>query len=107
MRDEKSAEGGTLVGSGRSDRSIGRPSSLIAHPSSLIDYPVTMPDQPTWNDVLSSDMGGFTRPMTVHLPIHPLHSPDFIHVSPALHVCRRRVVLGMDAEDTETCREVA
>src|SRR5687767_3132199 len=70
-------------------------------------YHVTMPDQPTWNDLLSSDVGGFTRPLTVHLPIHPLHSPDFIHVSPALHVCRRRVVPEMDAEDFARCREVA
>src|ERR1043166_820232 len=60
----------------------------------------------TWCELLAENWGGHIPPMTVHLPIHPAYSPDFIHVDAALNVCRRRVAPHLDAEDETTYRAV-
>lgn len=44
-----------------------------------------------WASILADEGEGYTPPLTVHLPIQPVHSPDFIHVDCALNVCRKRV----------------
>lgn len=53
----------------------------------------------TWNELLAADWGGYQPPLTVHLPIQPLHSPDFIHVDAGLNVCRRRVYPNLSNSD--------
>jgi hypothetical protein len=45
----------------------------------------------SWREILSECGLKMQPPVTVHLPIQPLHSPDLIHVDAALNVCRRRV----------------
>jgi|GEM_PF-559964 len=45
----------------------------------------------TWESILSDRDRRCRPPLTVHLPIQPLHSRDLIHVDCALNVCRRRV----------------
>ena len=45
-------------------------------------------------------------PLTVHLPIQPIHSRDFIHVDCALNVCRRRV-FPRSATSTDPGRKAA
>lgn len=45
----------------------------------------------SWASILADKGEGYTPPFTVHLPIQPVHSPDFIHVDAALNVCRKRV----------------
>ena len=54
---------------------------------------------PTWNELLADDLGGYSPPLTVHLPIQPLHSPDFIHVDAGLNACRRRVYPNISTND--------
>jgi hypothetical protein len=60
----------------------------------------------TWNDILTEDWGDFSTPFTVHLPIHPAHTPDLIHVGPALEVARQRIVPGLDAHNFAELVEV-
>ena len=45
----------------------------------------------SWDRILADDAFQWRPPYTVHLPIQPAHSPDFVHVDAALNVCRRRV----------------
>lgn len=45
----------------------------------------------SWAAILADRGEGYVPPLTVHLPIQPVHSPDFIHVDAALNVCRKRV----------------
>ena len=45
----------------------------------------------SWADILADNQNAYVTPVTVHLPIQPVHSPDFIHVDSGLTVCRRRV----------------
>ncbi len=44
-----------------------------------------------WRRILAEDGLEFSPPLTVHLPIQPLHSRDFVHVDAGLNVCRKRV----------------
>ncbi len=47
----------------------------------------------SWARLLAeSAVPSWTPPLTTHLPIHPVYSPDFVHVDSALTVCRRRVI---------------
>lgn len=45
----------------------------------------------SWVSILADKGEGYIPPLTVHLPIQPVHSPDFIHVDSALNVSRKRV----------------
>lgn len=49
-------------------------------------------EQLSWARLLAESGSSWTPPLTVHLPIHPVHAPDFVHVDSALTVCRRRVI---------------
>lgn len=44
----------------------------------------------SWEEVLAEQCS-LQPPLSVHVPIQPVHSPDFMHVDCALGVCRRRV----------------
>jgi hypothetical protein len=46
----------------------------------------------SWISILFDNGFEFQPPVTVHLPIQPVHSPDIIHVDSALNVCRKRVL---------------
>ena len=45
----------------------------------------------SWDQILSENTFQWRPPYTVHLPIQPVHSPDFIHIDAALNATRRRV----------------
>lgn len=49
-------------------------------------------EQKSWLRLLSEPAPSWTPPLTTHLPIQPVYSPDFVQVDSALNVCRRRVV---------------
>jgi hypothetical protein len=49
-------------------------------------------NQKSWDEILRSIDFAWQPPCTVHLPIQPAHSRDFVHVDCALNACRRRVV---------------
>ena len=53
----------------------------------------------SWAGILADRGEGFAPPVTVHLPIQPVHSRDFIHVDAALNVCRRRVLPKLSATE--------
>jgi hypothetical protein len=55
----------------------------------------------SWSDLLANDMGSYRSPHTVHLPIHPAYSTDFLHVDGAMNVCRRRFVPGLSSNTLE------
>jgi hypothetical protein len=55
----------------------------------------------TWEQILRQDSRQYQPPLTVHMPIHPVHSPDFVYVDCALNASRRRVVPGMSVRDEE------
>ena len=48
-----------------------------------------------WTALMDNDTlfnyGGALPPMSVHYPIQPAHSRDFVQVEPSFTVCRRRV----------------
>lgn len=58
----------------------------------------------TWDQILRSRDPLWCSPLTVHLPVHPVHSPDFLHVDCALNVVRRRMFPNMRTGDPETAR---
>ena len=45
-----------------------------------------------WSEILAENAFQWQPPLTVHLPIQPLHSPDLVHVDAALNICRRTVL---------------
>lgn len=49
-------------------------------------------DGKSWEDILADDGYRWTPPYSVHMPIQPVHAPDFLHVDAALNVCRRHVL---------------
>src|SRR5690348_281063 len=53
----------------------------------------------SWGELLAEDWGGYRSPLTIHMPIHPAHCRDFVHVDCGLNVCRRRVVANLNCED--------
>ena len=63
-------------------------------------------NEKTWADILSDNGFQWTPPITVHLPIQPIHSPDFVHVDSALGVCRRRVLSRMSVTESAKANEV-
>ncbi len=54
-----------------------------------------------WEQILRSNCRTWQSPMTVHLPIHPCHSPDWVIVDSALNVFSLPVFAGMSEEDKE------
>ncbi|VAX19443.1 hypothetical protein MNBD_IGNAVI01-1837 [hydrothermal vent metagenome] len=56
----------------------------------------------SWDQILAENTFKFRPPYTVHLPIQPVHSPDFIHVDAALNVTRRRVTENVSMLDKES-----
>lgn len=55
-----------------------------------------------WDEILRHDGRAWQAPLTVHMPLHPAHSPDWMMVDAALNVSRFRVLpdqsTGMSAE---------
>jgi len=56
----------------------------------------------SWDQILSENTFQWRPPYTVHLPIQPVHSPDFIHVDAGLTVTRRRVTENVSLLDKES-----
>lgn len=61
-------------------------------------------DRLSWDELLADRGPQHTPPLTVHLPIQPVHSPDFVHVDCALNASRRRVVPGLSTSDKKSCQ---
>ncbi|MBN1341581.1 MAG: hypothetical protein JXQ73_02825 [Phycisphaerae bacterium] len=59
-------------------------------------------NEKSWNQILADNAFQWRPPYTVHLPIQPAHSPDFVHVDAALNVCRRRVLPNVVLHDRES-----
>ncbi len=59
-----------------------------------------------WAQVLAENSVDWTPPITVHLPIQPLHSPDFVRVDRALNVMRTPVLAGQSVHDLRPARAV-
>lgn len=53
----------------------------------------------SWAGILTDKGEGYTPPLTVHLPIQPVYSRDFIHVDCALNVCRRRIIPKLSTDN--------
>ena len=45
----------------------------------------------SWDQILAEDTLKWKPPYTVHLPVQPVHSPDYIHIDCALNAIHRRV----------------
>lgn len=45
----------------------------------------------SWDQILTENTFQWRPPYTVHLPIQPVHSPNFIYIDAALNATRRRV----------------
>ena len=56
-------------------------------------------NQASWETILADNRLEFAPPLTIHLPVHPVHSRDFLHVDPALNVVRRRVYPGVSSRE--------
>lgn len=63
-------------------------------------------NQKSWDQILMEDEFHWRPPYTVHLPVQPVHSSDWIHVDAALNVCRRHVTQNVHTRDTKA-REAA
>ena len=53
----------------------------------------------SWKQILTEDTLQWKPPYTVHLPIQPVHSPDFIHIDCALNAIHRRVYQNISFAD--------
>jgi len=53
----------------------------------------------TWDQILLEDTLKWETPYTVHLPIQPVHSPDYIHLDCALNAIHRRVYKDISFAD--------
>jgi hypothetical protein len=56
----------------------------------------------SWDQILAENTFQFQPPCSVHIPIQPVHSPDFIHVDSAMNVIRRRVTDKVSLLDKES-----
>ena len=56
----------------------------------------------SWDQILSENTFQWRPPYTVHLPIQPVHSPDFIHIDAGLNVSRRRVTENVSLLDKDS-----
>jgi hypothetical protein len=56
----------------------------------------------SWDQILAENTFKWRPPYTVHLPIQPVHSPDFIHVDAGLNVTRRTVTENVSLLDKES-----
>ncbi len=56
-------------------------------------------NQASWETILSEGPFEYIPPLTVHLPLQPVHSRDFLYVDSALNACRRRVYPGVSSRD--------
>jgi hypothetical protein len=56
----------------------------------------------SWDQILAEDTLKWKPPYTVHLPIQPVYSSDWIHVDCALNVCRRRMTPSVSLMDRES-----
>lgn len=54
-----------------------------------------------WADILYQNHVGPQPPISVHVPIQPVHSPDFVHVDRALNAVRRTVAQNADGQNHE------
>ncbi|MDW7656209.1 MAG: hypothetical protein SCM11_03425 [Bacillota bacterium] len=52
----------------------------------------------TWNEILMEDAFLHQPSLTVHLPVQPAHSPDFVQIDCALNASVRRVLPGLTSE---------
>ena len=52
-----------------------------------------------WHEIHENNNLEYVPPLTVHMPIQPMHSPDIIHVDGALNACRRRIIPGLSNRD--------
>ena len=59
-------------------------------------------NEKSWDQILSENTFQWRPPYTVHLPIQPAHSPDFIHVDAGLNVTRRRVTENVSLLEKES-----
>jgi hypothetical protein len=53
----------------------------------------------SWDQILAEDTLKWKPPYTVHLPIQPVHSPDYIHLDCALNAILRRVYQNISFAD--------
>jgi len=60
----------------------------------------------SWDAILRTNEYDWQPPVTVRLPIQPVHSPDFVHVDCALNVCRRKVHPDLSAGDEAAQRDL-
>lgn len=56
-------------------------------------------NQKSWIDILTDNQFRWRPPYTVHLPIQPAHSSDWVHVSPSLFVTRLHVTDKVTTRD--------
>ncbi len=68
------------------------------------DYPNI--EKLSWDQVLRGKPDQHQPPYTVHFPINPVGSPDFVHLDAALNVCRRRVFPGLSIREWDKYMEV-
>ena len=59
-----------------------------------------------WSQILAEAEWKWHPPVTVHLPIQPAHSPDFVHVDSALNAIRRRVLPDMSVRSPESLEQI-
>jgi len=67
------------------------------------DYPNI--EKLSWDQVLRGKPDQYQPPYTVHFPINPVGSPDFVHLDAALNVCRRRVFPGLSVREWDKYTE--
>ena len=53
----------------------------------------------SWDQILAEDTLKWKPSYTVHLPIQPVHSPDYIHIDCALNAIHRRVFQNISFAD--------
>jgi hypothetical protein len=53
----------------------------------------------SWDQILAEDTLTWKPPYTVHLPVQPVHSPDYIHIDCALNAIHRRVYQNISFAD--------
>lgn len=56
----------------------------------------------SWPDLIKAAGPVFAPPLTIHHPIHPPYSRDFVHVEPSLCAIRRRIYPDLSVLDQET-----
>ena len=81
------------------EKVLQRPATAVA--SCSFQRPTTYSNinQASWENILADGPFQYVPPLTVHLPIQPIHSRDFVYVDAALNACRRRVFPGVSSHD--------